>query len=94
MAEDPDARQSAGEGTDEVQRVDLDALAGNALCELPAGGAVEHELKGLAVDTGPLCHNVGDKAAVVIGRQLHGAADGSVDVDTVRPDVAGESDVE
>ena len=94
MAEDPHAGQSAGEGADEVQRVDLDALAGDALCELPAGGAVEHQLEGLAVDTGPLGHNVGDKAAVVIGRELHWAVDGRVDVDPMGPDIPGEPNVE
>ena len=66
----------------------------SALCELPAGRAVEHQFEGLAVDTGPFSHDVRNEPAVVIGRELHGAIDCRVNVDPMRPDVPGESDVE
>src|ERR1035437_1174149 len=94
VAEDPHAGQQEGGGENDPRRVPPDPLAGDALCELPAGGAVEHQLEGLAVDTGPLGHNVGDKAAVVIGRELHWAVDGRVDVDPMGPDIPGEPNVE
>jgi hypothetical protein len=48
----------------------------------------------LTVDVGPLGHDVGDKAAVVIGRELHRALDGRVDIDPVSPDIAREPDVQ
>ena len=94
MAEDPGAGQATGEGADEVEGVDLDAFAVDALAELAAGGTVEHELERLAVDAGPLGDDVGDEAAVVIGAEVHRAVDGRVDVDAMGPDVAGEADVE
>ena len=93
-AEDAGSGQATGEGADEVEGVDLDAFAADALGELPAGGAVEHELEGLAVDVGPFGDDVGDEPAVVVGGELHRAADGRVDVDPMGPDVPGESDVE
>jgi hypothetical protein len=61
MAEDSRARQAAAQSANEVQRVDLDAIAADAPSEVPAGGAIEYELKGLAMDIGPLGHNVGHK---------------------------------
>ena len=94
MAQDPRARESARKGADEVQRVDLDALSGSALCELPTGRAVEHKFEGLRVDTGPLSHDVSNEPAVMTGRELHRAIDCRVNVDPMRPDVPGESDVE
>ena len=75
MAEDAGAGQATGEGADEVEGVDLDAFAVDALAELPAGGTVEHELEGLAVDIGPFGDDVGDQAAVVIGGEVHRAVD-------------------
>ena len=74
--------------------VDLDALAAGALCELPAGRAVENQLEGLAVDASPFGHDVGDEAAVVVGRELHGTVDGRMDVYPMGPDIPGEPDVE
>ena len=91
MAEDAGAGQAAGEGADEVEGVDLDPFARHALGELPAGGAVEHQLEGLAVDGGPFGDDVGDQAAVVVGGEVHRSVDGRVDVDPVGPDVTGES---
>jgi len=94
ITEDSHARQPAGKGANEVQRVDLDVFAVDAPGEAPASGAIEHELNGLTVDVGPLGHDVGDKAAVVIGRELHRALDGRVDIDPVSPDIAREPDVQ
>ena len=94
MAEHSHARQPAGQGANEVQRADLDAIAADALGEVPASGAIEHELKGLAMDIGPLGHNVGDKAAIVSGRELHRALDCHVDIDPVSPDISREPDVQ
>jgi hypothetical protein len=94
MAEDSHARQPAGQGANEVKRVDLDAIAAGALGEGPASGATEHELKGLTMDIGPLGHNVGDNAAIVRGRELHRSADCHVDIDPVSPDISREPDVQ
>jgi hypothetical protein len=94
MAEDSRARQPAGQGANEVQRVELDAVAADALGEVPASGAIEHKLKGLAMDIGPLGHNVGDQAAIVSGRELHRALDCYVDIDPVSPDISREPDVQ
>ena len=86
MTEDSHARQPAGQGADKIQRVDLDAIAADTLDEVPASWAIEHELKGFAMDIGPLGHNVCDKAAIVSGRELHRALECHVDIDPVSPD--------
>src|SRR2546423_5354825 len=94
MAEDAGAGQATREGADEGEGVDLDAFAVAPLGELAAGGAVEHELEGPAVDARPLGDDVTHEAAVVVGGEVHRAVDGRVDVDAMGPDVAGEADVE
>src|SRR5271155_1181788 len=94
MVEDSHTGQSAREGADEIERIDLDALTVDAPGELAAGGTVENQLEGLAVDAGPFGHDVGGEAAVVVGREVHGTVDCRVDVYPVGPDVPGEPDVE
>ena len=94
MAEDSHARQPAGQGANEVQRVELDAIAADASGEFPASGAIEHELKGLTMEVGPLGHNVGDKEAIVSGRELHRAIDRYVNIDPVSPDISREPDIQ
>ncbi len=59
-----------------------------------AGSAFEHEFEGYTVDRGPLPHDVGDEATVMVGGQLHRSIYRGADVDPVSPDVAGEPDVE
>ena len=46
------------------------------LDEVAAGGPGEVSVNGLAVAAGPLGHDVGDDAAVVVGGQLHRPAGG------------------
>ena len=42
MAKDSRARQPAAQGANEVQRVDLDAIAAHAPGKFPASWAIEH----------------------------------------------------
>src|SRR5665213_4267505 len=73
VAEDAGARKAACEGTNEVERIHLDAFAVDALAELAAGRTLQHQLEGLAVDIGPFEHDVGDEAAVVLEwADIHG----------------------
>jgi hypothetical protein len=46
------------------------------------------------MDPCPLGDDVGDEPSVVVGRERHRPTDRGVDVDPVRPDVAGEADVQ
>src|SRR5580692_10508484 len=94
VAEHAGARQAAGERADEVEGVDVDALAALALAEGPAGRAVQDELERLPVDGGPFGDDVGDQPAVVVGGELHRPAGRAADVDAVAPGVAGEPHVE
>src|SRR5437867_11653081 len=94
MAEDAGAGQPPGQDADEVDGVDVDALAAEALAELVAGRALEHQLEGLAMDRGPLADDIGDESPVVIGGGVHVAAGRLADVDAVGPHVAGEAHVE
>ena len=94
MAEDAGAGQATGEDTDEVDGVDLDALAVDALAELAAGGALEHELERLAVDRGPLGDDVGDEATVVLGGERASSRPVAAQSRCGGPHVAGEADVE
>ena len=94
VAENTGAGQATGKGADEVEGVDLDSFTVDALAELAAGRSFEHELERLAVDARPLADDVGDETAVVIGGEVHRPVDSRVDIDAVRPDVAGEANVE
>lgn len=87
-------REATRECADEGDGVDVDSFAPGTLAELSPGGPFEDEFEGLTVNGRPLPHDVGDQATVVIGREIHGAVDGGTDVDPVRPDVAGEPDIE
>ena len=61
---------------------------------LPPAGPSKTSSNAWSWIRGPLRDNVGDEAAVVIGREAHRTSDGRVDVDPVGPHVAGEPDVE
>jgi hypothetical protein len=76
VAEDTGAGQATGDGADEVDGVDLDSFATDALAELAACGTLEDELERLAVDACPLADDVGDEAAVVIARGRPSASPG------------------
>ena len=89
MSHHTGAGESSAEGADEVERVHLDVLAAVSLAERAAGGTCQVKRKRLSVELCPLPNDVGDQAPVVGGVKLHGAADNRVDVDAVRPDVAG-----
>lgn len=93
MGEDAGAGKAAAERGDEVNGVDLDSFAAIALAELAAGGAFEDELERLAVDGRPFGDEVGHQAAVVVGGEEHFSTGRHADVDTVSPDVTGESHV-
>ena len=60
-----------GEDADEVDRVDCDVLAVDALDEGAAGGPVSSQRERLAVDPRPLGDDVGDDPAVVVGVEVH-----------------------
>src|SRR6266542_3085350 len=94
VAEDAGARKAAGKGPDEIDGIDVDALAVDTLTELAARRAFEHELERLPVDRCPLTDDVGDEPSVVVGCDVHVAAGGLADVDAMSPQIAGEADVE
>src|SRR5580704_8423258 len=94
IGEDAGAGKTAGHGPDEVDRVDFDPFPVGALGERAPGGPFEDQFERLTVDGRPLGDNVGDKAPVVLRRQLHRPGGGAADVDAVTPDVTGEANVE
>ena len=50
VAEEAGAGEAAGERADELDGVDLDSFAVDALGELSSGRAFEHQVEGLTVD--------------------------------------------
>lgn len=75
---------------DGVQLDDLAVAAGVGA----AGRAGQPQGEGLVVQRRPLGHDVGDEAAVVLGREDDGPPHGAGQVDPVHPHVAGEAGVE
>src|SRR4051794_34162633 len=94
VGEHAGAGTATGEGADELERVDLDALTADTSGERTPGGAGQQQLERLTVGLRPFGDVVGNEPAVVVGGDIHGTTGCGLEIDAMRPDVTREADVE
>src|SRR5258706_9234249 len=94
VGENSGAGLATGQDANELDGIDLDAFAVDPLAVLPAGGALEHKFERFPMNRPPFGDDVSYEPAVVLGGQMHVAADRVTNIDPVGPHIAGKADVE
>ena len=93
--EDADRTAASGEDAATVDGVHFKAVTGigRVSDKRAAGPPGEFKGEGIGVCRCPFSDDVGYEASVVLSGGIEGAADGSAQVDSMHPDVAGKADV-
>jgi hypothetical protein len=95
VVEDADRTAASGEDAATVDGVHFKAVTGigRVSDKRAAGRPGEFKGEGIGVCRCPFSDDVGDEASVVLSGGIEGAADGSAQVDSMHPHVAGKADV-